>query len=108
MLGHYDLFHDFMIDCRETKGRYRHDQVQGRWVEYRGQRIFVCADSAGSEGIEETLQKALKYFNVRGKNAEDLRWDGPLVSLATLKDTSAALAPAAKQLARSPSRESST
>ena len=68
--GHYDLFHDFMIDCRETKGRYRYDQVQGRWVEYRGQRIFVCADSAGSEGLEETLQKALKFFNVRGKHRQ--------------------------------------
>ena len=23
--GHYDLFHDHMVDCRETKGRYRFD-----------------------------------------------------------------------------------
>ena len=28
--GHYDLFHDFMVDCRQTKKRYRHDQVRGR------------------------------------------------------------------------------
>ncbi len=34
--GHYDLFHDFMVDCRETKKRYRHDQVRGRWVEAKG------------------------------------------------------------------------
>ncbi|MBQ2849601.1 MAG: glycine--tRNA ligase, partial [Thermoguttaceae bacterium] len=25
--GHYDLFHDFMIDCRESKRRYRFDHV---------------------------------------------------------------------------------
>src|SRR5690606_3358934 len=25
--GHYDLFHDYMVDCRESKKRYRHDQV---------------------------------------------------------------------------------
>ena len=31
--GHYDLFHDYMVDCRESKRRYRYDQVQGRWVE---------------------------------------------------------------------------
>src|SRR5438552_5231145 len=31
--GHYDLFHDSMVDCRETQKRYRHDQVKGRWVE---------------------------------------------------------------------------
>ena len=36
--GHYDLFHDFMVDCRESKKRYRHDQVRGRWVEAKGQR----------------------------------------------------------------------
>ena len=25
--GHYDLFADFMVDCRETKGRFRVDQI---------------------------------------------------------------------------------
>ena len=35
--GHYDLFHDYMVDCRESKRRYRYDQVQGRWVEAQGQ-----------------------------------------------------------------------
>src|SRR5262249_40060247 len=29
--GHYDLFHDFMVDCKESKKRYRVDQVVGRW-----------------------------------------------------------------------------
>ena len=24
--GHYDLFHDYMVDCRESKKRYRYDQ----------------------------------------------------------------------------------
>ena len=27
--GHYDLFHDYMVDCRESKRRYRYDQVRG-------------------------------------------------------------------------------
>ena len=31
--GHFDLFCDMMVDCRETKKRYRFDQVRGRWVE---------------------------------------------------------------------------
>jgi glycyl-tRNA synthetase len=39
--GHYDLFHDFMVDCRESKKRYRYDQVVGRWVESKGQKVFV-------------------------------------------------------------------
>ncbi len=36
--GHYDLFHDFMVDCRESKERYRIDHVRGRWVEGHRQR----------------------------------------------------------------------
>ena len=39
--GHYDLFHDYMVDCRQTRKRYRHDQVRGRWVEAKGQKVFV-------------------------------------------------------------------
>lgn len=26
--GHYDLFHDFMVDCRECKGRFRSDHIK--------------------------------------------------------------------------------
>ena len=44
--GHYDLFHDFMVDCRESKKRYRHDQVQGRWVEYHRKRSLSPATPA--------------------------------------------------------------
>ena len=48
--GHYDLFHDFMVDCRESKRRYRYDQLAGRWVEAKGQRVFVATESGGDEG----------------------------------------------------------
>jgi glycyl-tRNA synthetase len=96
--GHYDLFHDFMVDCRESQGRYRHDQVQGRWVEHEGRRIFVTTEADGQAALDETLQKALKFFNLRGKNADELTWDGPLVPLPTAKDHSQVLAPDAKHL----------
>jgi len=96
--GHYDLFHDFMVDCRESKHRYRHDQVQGRWVEYRGKRIFVTSEASGTEGEEQRQQKALKFFDLRSKNADELQWQGEPVSLATIKDTSAVLGPDAKTL----------
>ena len=39
--GHHDLFVDQMVDCRETKKRYRYDQIHGRWVEGKGQKAFV-------------------------------------------------------------------
>jgi glycyl-tRNA synthetase len=96
--GHYDLFHDFMVDCRESKRRYRHDQVQGRWVEYHGKRVMITSESSGSEGEAERVQKALKFFNLRAKNTDELQWQGEAVSLATVADTSNVLAPDAKTL----------
>ena len=96
--GHYDLFHDYMVDCRESKKRYRHDQVCGRWVTCKGQRIFVASDVGGNEGLELTQHKAMKFFNLRGKDADELAWDGPLVSLTTVNDLSQVLGPDAKTL----------
>ena len=78
--GHYDLFHDFMVDCRESKKRYRHDQVRGRWVEAKGQKIFVATQSGGDEGLAETEARALKFFNLRAKNAAELVWTSELVA----------------------------
>ena len=52
--GHYDLFHDFMVDCRVSKRRYRHDQVRGRWVEAKDRKIFVASQVGGEEGLKET------------------------------------------------------
>ncbi len=65
-----------MVDCRESKHRYRHDQVQGRWVEYHGQRIFVASEASGSEGQTDRQQKAMKFFDLRAKNADEMQWDG--------------------------------
>lgn len=96
--GHYDLFHDFMVDCRESKKRYRHDQVNGRWVEAKGKRVFVAVTSDGAEGEKEAEQRALKFFNLRAKNVDELKWDGPLVSLTTVKDFAQVLGPDAKEL----------
>ena len=96
--GHYDLFHDFMVDCRESKRRYRYDQVHGRWVEHQGKRVFVASEAQGDEGLEFTQQKALKFFNLRAKQADSLAWDGPLVCLTTVKDFADALGPDAKEL----------
>jgi glycyl-tRNA synthetase len=96
--GHYDLFHDFMVDDTETKKRYRHDQVKGRWVEAKGQRVFVSVYTDSPEPEKEAEQRALKFFNLRAKNAEELKWDGPLVSLTSVSEFSHVLAPEAKAL----------
>src|SRR5262249_56023804 len=91
--GHYDLFHDYMVDCRESKKRYRHDQVSGRWVEAKGRRIFVAVQSGGPGGGKEAEQRGLKIFNLRAKNAGELRWGGPLVPLTAGKDFAPRLRP---------------
>ncbi len=96
--GHYDLFHDYMVDCRESNRRYRHDQVQGRWVEAKGQRIFITTTAGGDEGLAETQQKALKFFNLRKKHIDQLGWDGPLVCLTEVDDHEKVLGPDAKSL----------
>src|SRR6185312_7823427 len=95
--GHYDLFHDYMVDCRESKKRYRHDQVQGRWVEAKGRRAFVAVQS-GEKESEQIEQRALKFFNLRAKHADELHWDGPVVSLTTVQDFNTVLGPDAKEL----------
>ncbi len=94
--GHYDLFHDFMVDCTESKKRYRHDQVRGRWVEAKGKRVFVATSAEAESEQADLQQKALKFFNLRGKDADSLAWEGPVVSLATVQDFSQVVGPDAK------------
>ena len=72
--GHYDLFHDFMVDCRETKRRYRFDQVRGRWAEYRDKKFFVTTTVEASEEDEDTSRRAVKLFGLRNKDAEQITW----------------------------------
>jgi glycyl-tRNA synthetase len=95
--GHYDLFHDFMVDCRESKKRYRHDQVWGRWVEAKGKKVFVAVTEQGEAGLKQAEQKALKLFNLRGKQVDELHWQGELVGLPTIKDFTSVLGPDAKE-----------
>src|SRR6187549_365216 len=91
--GHYDLFHDFMVDCRETKKRYRHDQVKGRWVGYQDKRAFVATAVEDEEQPADVEHRALKFFGLRSKDAEKLMWDGPLISLTTVTDFTQVLGP---------------
>jgi glycyl-tRNA synthetase len=95
--GHYDLFHDIMVDCKESKKRYRHDQVRGRWVESKGRRVFVAVMTDGEEQ-QEIENRALKFFTLRAKNAAELVYHGPAASLTTVSDFSKVLGPDAKEL----------
>jgi len=98
--GHYDLFCDMMVDCRESKKRYRYDQILGRWVKAKGETIFVT--TTNQEQLEDELRtKALKFFNLRSKHADELEWTSDVMSLPealSQSDNSSILAPDAKEL----------
>jgi glycyl-tRNA synthetase len=96
--GHFDLFHDHMVDCRESKRRYRYDQVRGRWVEAKGQRIFVATVAETAQEQEDTQRRALKYFNLRAKDADQLQWEGAFLTLPEVDSLDQVLGPDAKSL----------
>jgi glycyl-tRNA synthetase len=96
--GHYDLFHDYMVDCRESKKRYRFDQVRGRWVEGKGQRFFVATTAEADHEQEDMQSRALKFLNLRSKDADQLKWDAECLTLPQVPDRSQVLGPDAKTL----------
>jgi glycyl-tRNA synthetase len=96
--GHYDLFHDYMVDCRQSKRRYRFDHIRGRWVEAKGKRIFVTALVQAAEEEQELQHRALKFFHMRNKDADQLVWDGKIQTLSDVGDLAHALGPDATEL----------
>lgn len=84
--GHFDLFCDFMVDCRESKKRYRYDQVPGRWVQTsKDDRPAVFVTTAVEQDHESDIkQRALKLFNLRAKDEDTLLWQSPVTSLSKL------------------------
>ena len=43
--GHFDLFVDKMVDCTESKKRYRIDQIYGRWLNLSSHENSTSHDS---------------------------------------------------------------
>jgi glycyl-tRNA synthetase len=93
--GHYDLFHDMMVDCRESKKRYRFDQIRGRWATNDeaeaavNKRVFVTTDAAPEEAGDDTERRAAEFYGVKKKYGKkffaedstvetvDMSWLGP-------------------------------
>jgi glycyl-tRNA synthetase len=94
--GHYDLFHDFMVDCKETKKRYRHDQLVGRWITAKGKKVFVTVLPETDHPEKEIEARAMKFFGLRAKQADQLEVDGPVIPLPQIKDHELVLGPDAK------------
>ncbi len=105
--GHYDLFHDYMVDCRESKKRYRYDHVRGRWVTGTkrgeggapGQQMRVFVTTMETENTQTALDEvALKFFGLRKKDVETLQWEGDIFPISRLDDFSDVLGPDAKHV----------
>ncbi|MDR3197995.1 MAG: glycine--tRNA ligase [Planctomycetaceae bacterium] len=103
--GHYDLFHDYMVDCRESKKRYRYDHVLGRYVTGKkhgengnpATELKVFITTTETENIQSALaETALKFFGLRKKDAETLKWEGSLQSISKLPNLNDVVAPDAK------------
>lgn len=104
--GHYDLFHDYMIDCRESKRRYRFDHVKGRWVtglkHGEGgdaaveQRVFIT--TMETENVDQALEAAAAhYFGLRKKDLDTLHWeDSPVMGITDMADFSQVVGPDAR------------
>jgi glycyl-tRNA synthetase len=95
--GHFDLFHDWMIDCRESKKRYRYDHLQGRWAAHRGKRLFVVSDQSGDEVAAHLQVRAQKGFGLRAKQVDEIEWQGEVVALAGQAVLAEALGPDASE-----------
>jgi glycyl-tRNA synthetase len=96
--GHYDLFIDKMVDCTETRKRYRNDQVIGRWVEAKGKKAFITVLPTTDNPAAEIEQRALKFFDLRAKQADQLVYHGPAAPLPTVTEIGSVLGPDAKTL----------
>ena len=107
--GHYDLFHDFMIDCKESKRRYRFDHIKGRWVTglkhgengAPAQTLRVFVTTIETENEHDAIeQAALRFFGLRKKDADKLTWEGNFMGVDSFEngDFSLVLGPDAKTL----------
>ncbi|MEZ6123643.1 MAG: glycine--tRNA ligase [Planctomycetaceae bacterium] len=89
--GHYDLFHDMMVDCRETKARFRLDQVRIRKVGFEGQTVKqadtgtdlaeVYVATTAEDFDADLASEALRAFGQKKKYADKLIWHGDASTL---------------------------
>jgi glycyl-tRNA synthetase len=116
--GHYDLFVDKMVDCTESKKRYRFDHIRGRWLYLEPQKrvshdvelsdelkaffgksdnVFIATNAEEeADGLSDTIERACALLGVRRNKAGDiLKWesDEHLVGLQKDDDLSAVIGP---------------
>ena len=87
--GHLDGFSDPMVDCKETKLRYRADQLfYAPIVMKSGDQVgYVCVQEANDEDMQKAAKKQAKKFvkdqNLEAKDMEGTAFDFKEVVEAT-------------------------
>jgi len=71
--------------------------LNGRWVEAKGRKAFITAP-AGDDEVELIQKHALKHFNLRNKNIDDLVYDGDPICLTEVEDLSQVVGPDTKKI----------
>ena len=73
--GHFDLFHDFMVDSKESKARYRVDHISVA-VAYASDKSPVACETymadIGEEGLSKTKRKRLEKSLVEYEHTQGL------------------------------------
>ncbi len=107
--GHYDLFHDFMVDCTESKKRYRFDHMRGRWAEAERKtksegsdevtvetvKAFITSMEPGEEVEESITANALKFFGLKSKYRDKINWLSEVLPISSIDNLQEAVAPEA-------------
>jgi glycyl-tRNA synthetase len=93
--GHADLFSDLMVDCRESKRRYRYDHIVGRWLHRSNERIFVCAAPDAPEPQAYLDDRVRKVFGQ--SRAAPILWESELIPLPKLDELEKVLGPHASK-----------
>ena len=112
--GHYDLFHDMMVDCKITKKRYRFDHIRGRWVEAQKKakpanpgeeaapgevlKVFVTSMAEAHELEDDITRRAVQFFGYKNKDADRLKWLSGMENLPAQSEFPSVLAPDTQEL----------
>ena len=91
--GHYDLFHDHMVDCRVSKKRYRFDQLRGRWAMANDQKVLVTSMAEQETFIDEVRRRAMKHYKFRPKDADKLTLGEEDIAVDSLDNFDDVIAP---------------
>ncbi|QDV16857.1 Glycine--tRNA ligase [Gimesia panareensis] len=96
--GHFDLFHDFMVDSKESKARFRVDHVSVAVAYASDEKPVACETymaDIGEEGLSKTKRKRLEKAIAEYEKENNLsNSEEPQISVCNLMEYAKMLADA--------------